>query len=424
MGKIKICLHMIVKNESHCIGRVLRNYRKNYDAVVISDTGSTDSTVSIIEKFCKDNNIPYSIPLVQWKNFGYNRNESLKAAYAMVRKQMGLPPTGPITSQQYNGMSKDKWYFITTDADNLILPASVNGVDESNLNDFSHHTPKIIREEMKGYDVLSIEHQRGGSVYRFQICAYCDPLEINGTRWILPLHEVWVTPYWKKSPKSGTLNGCYVYSGLGGDRGRSPVKYLKDAVLLKEGMLVGDVDPEDMPRCRFYLAQSFKDAGITEEAIRLYKEVSEDYGNFIEERYVACYYIGNLILKTDAADKESKSREYYMKAHEINPRRKEAAFKLLSYYFNKKMFNMAWAIASPFGTHPDPPGILFKESFYYGWQWYNMSSLSAYRTGNVKEYARLTLHLINNSNIPSPLVDHYKDQLSTFAPIDMIKSLN
>ena len=55
-----ICLNMIVKNESHIILNTLENLYSyiKFSYWVISDTGSTDDTKSIITNFFKQKNIP------------------------------------------------------------------------------------------------------------------------------------------------------------------------------------------------------------------------------------------------------------------------------------------------------------------------------------------------------------------------------
>ena len=47
----KICLNMIVKNESRVIERLLRSVLPLIDTYCICDTGSTDNTVEIIKTF-------------------------------------------------------------------------------------------------------------------------------------------------------------------------------------------------------------------------------------------------------------------------------------------------------------------------------------------------------------------------------------
>jgi glycosyltransferase involved in cell wall biosynthesis len=48
-----ICLNMIVKNEAHVIAHTLDNLCKyiNFTYYVISDTGSTDNTIEVINNF-------------------------------------------------------------------------------------------------------------------------------------------------------------------------------------------------------------------------------------------------------------------------------------------------------------------------------------------------------------------------------------
>ena len=53
-----LCLNMIVKDESHIIKKTLINLceKFKFDYWVISDTGSSDNTVEIIENFFKEKN--------------------------------------------------------------------------------------------------------------------------------------------------------------------------------------------------------------------------------------------------------------------------------------------------------------------------------------------------------------------------------
>ena len=53
----KICLNMIVKNESKIITRLLKSVLPLIDSYCICDTGSTDNTIEIIQEFFKGKNI-------------------------------------------------------------------------------------------------------------------------------------------------------------------------------------------------------------------------------------------------------------------------------------------------------------------------------------------------------------------------------
>ena len=78
-----ICLNMIVKNESHIILDTLEKLTNKitFSYYVISDTGSTDDTVELIQSFFRNKNIKGEMYHHQWKDFGYNRTKALEVAY-------------------------------------------------------------------------------------------------------------------------------------------------------------------------------------------------------------------------------------------------------------------------------------------------------------------------------------------------------
>ena len=78
-----ICLNMIVKDESHIIEKTLENIMKYIPLSywVISDTGSTDNTKEIIEKFFAKRNIKGEFADEPWRDFSYNRNVALRHAF-------------------------------------------------------------------------------------------------------------------------------------------------------------------------------------------------------------------------------------------------------------------------------------------------------------------------------------------------------
>ena len=81
-----LCLNMIVKDESHIIKETLESVVKYIDYYVISDTGSTDDTISIIKNFFDEKGISGEIYNDKWVDFGHNRSLALEHAYG---KYMG-----------------------------------------------------------------------------------------------------------------------------------------------------------------------------------------------------------------------------------------------------------------------------------------------------------------------------------------------
>ncbi|MEO7106929.1 MAG: glycosyltransferase, partial [Rhodoferax sp.] len=75
----KICLNMIMKNESKFIERCLTAARPLLDAVVILDTGSSDDTVALVERFCERESLPYRVLHGLFVNFEQARNLAMNA---------------------------------------------------------------------------------------------------------------------------------------------------------------------------------------------------------------------------------------------------------------------------------------------------------------------------------------------------------
>ena len=75
----KLCLNMIVKNESKIITRLFDSVIDIIDSYCICDTGSTDNTIELIENYFKERNKPGKVIKEPFKDFEYNRTFSLQA---------------------------------------------------------------------------------------------------------------------------------------------------------------------------------------------------------------------------------------------------------------------------------------------------------------------------------------------------------
>lgn len=80
MKKTKICLNMMVGNESHIIHRVLESCYKYIDYWIIQCNG-TDNTQELVEEFFKDKNIPGHCYNVEWQYPGWNSDNLVQECY-------------------------------------------------------------------------------------------------------------------------------------------------------------------------------------------------------------------------------------------------------------------------------------------------------------------------------------------------------
>lgn len=79
----RVCLCMIVKNESAIIERCLESALPHVDSWVIADTGSTDGTPEKIERFFAFRGVPGRLVRTTFRDFAQARNEALDAARAV-----------------------------------------------------------------------------------------------------------------------------------------------------------------------------------------------------------------------------------------------------------------------------------------------------------------------------------------------------
>lgn len=287
----KMCLCMIVKNESHVILESLENMLKYIDYWVICDTGSKDGTQDIIKNFFKQKGIPGHLAQHEWKNFGWNRTKAFEEAY-----------------------KKSKYVFVM-DADDLIV------------GDFK--LPKKLN-----MDAYYLKFGVGYTYKRLQIFN-------NQLKWCYRgvLHEY---PECVTKPTGklslGNIKGNYfVNSRRLGDRNKDPLKYQKDAQLLINAIEKNE-EPELRTRYLFYTAQSFRDCQQYENSIEYYQK-RIDAGGWDEEIFYSWWQIGTMkqALKKDTIE----IVEAYKKAYEIKPNRAETIYEIAKMYYELEDYKMA-----------------------------------------------------------------------------------
>ena len=289
-----ICLNMIVKNESHIIQNTLEKLcnKIKFDYWVICDTGSTDNTPQIIIDFFKNKSIKGELFYDEWVNFAHNRTLALKRAYKKTQLLLIFDADDEIVG-------------------NIQMPTDVL-FDEYHLQFGSQslmYTRAILINNYKIFEFYSVIHE-------FISC--------------------------KEQPcKTNIIKGdYYVVSGRTGSRNLDKDKYLKDAIILenayKEALEKND---ELFHRYSYYCANSYRDCGRFEDAIKWYKIALNQEKQWDQEKYTACLYIYQCYV---FLNQEDTGFFYLVKSLKYDNERVDCLYPLLVHYCCEKMFNVAY----------------------------------------------------------------------------------
>jgi glycosyltransferase involved in cell wall biosynthesis/predicted GH43/DUF377 family glycosyl hydrolase len=272
----KLCLNMIVKNEAARIERCLSSVAPFIDYYVITDTGSTDDTVAVIQKFFVDRKISGRITHAPFHDWSQARNNALLAARAMRRH----------------------WdYLLLVDADMELVVADKKCFDKL---------------DGAGYDM----QQRAGTLH------YMNRRLVHRDQ---TGQYVGVTHEYLDVPAAGAIQGAYFIDHADGSN--RPEKFKRDIRLLSEDILK---DPNN-GRSWFYLAQSYRDAGQPLDAANAYKRRIE-IGGWDEEVWYSQYSYAHCLK--DLKDEDGFLREM-LKAYQMRPSRVESLYDLAQHFRNK-----------------------------------------------------------------------------------------
>lgn len=279
-----ICLNMIVKDESEVIVQTLqRLYAKiKFDYWVICDTGSTDTTVALIQDFFKSIHVPGELFATPWKDFGHNRTLALNHAY------------------------KKTDYVLVWDADDdiygeCILPAELT----KDVYSFIFGDDKGLRYNRR---LMFNNHKKWkyeGVLHEYAVCL--DKVE---------------------EPHYVTGN-YYFISGRSGNRNKDPNKLFNDAKLLKKAYYESAKKKDPMRgRYAFYCANSYFNSEHYDEALEFYKKTLETDA-WEQEKYVSCLRLFEI---HEIHKQPALGLEYLEKSYEYNKTRVECIYRLVKHY--------------------------------------------------------------------------------------------
>lgn len=388
--KYKICLNMIVKNESKIIVRLIETVKDVIDYYIISDTGSTDNTISLIKRTMKKYGIPGEVPEVSWRNFAYNRQVALEHAYK----------------------NPEIKYVLFIDADEELRIGSgfkdFKTLKQTYLDkcdkDCYHFKKKLTGNEY--YVPMLINITRLPWIWKGVVHEY---LDLQDPRHYLPQSDISVDPP-KLDATHEYVNDSYMYNHVHFGEGANShgltvkEKYLRDAKLLTTEI---EKNPNDT-RSMFYLAQSYYDAQEYELSYKRYKERAE-MGGWDQEVFYSLYRMGICTILLNKPYEIILS--HMMMAYEFRPIRMEPLFELCKYCREHNMYNQGylfgkWALSLP--PHND---LLFVHQYMYDYSLLDQLSLCAYYTGRYEESKNYLLKVLKEKKYPADYEPRIKTNL-------------
>jgi tetratricopeptide (TPR) repeat protein len=289
----KVCLNMIVKNESKIILRLLQSVLPFIDSYCICDTGSTDDTIHIIESFFAQHNKSGKIVSEPFQDFGYNRSFALKQCYGMPNAD----------------------YILLLDADMVLR-----------IN--PHKKPEDIKRQLIHAAAFFLFQGVEQFFYKnFRIVKNVENIEYWG-----------VTHEYLKLPDNFTNALVIEREDLFiidvGDGGCKSDKYERDIALLKKGL----EQIPDNDRYTFYLANSYRDVGDYTNAIETYKKRIQ-IGGWYEEVWFSMYSIGNCYK---SMGDYVHAIHFWLEAYNFFPTRIENLYEIITYYRQCGKNNLAY----------------------------------------------------------------------------------
>lgn len=342
----RICLNMIVKDEAPVIERCLASVKPWIDHWTIVDTGSGDGTQDVIRRFMAD--VPGTLHERPWRDFAHNRNEAMALARTEMRE------------------ADD--YLLCIDADETLRMTPDFRWPALQADGYQ------FRCELDGWQYLRNALVRARQPWR----------------WEGVLHEFLTqdAPHrWEALPQAT------IVVSRDGARARDPYTYLRDIEVLENAVRE---EPRNT-RYRFYLAQSYRDAGKLDDAIRLYEERAA-MGGWDEEVWFARFQVA--MLRDRRGDTSSAVQAAFLDAYQSRPTRAEPLCELARHHRLRSEFALAHLFAQQAANIERPADALFVDESVYAWRALDELVVSAYYVGAISQGRQALERLLESQRFP------------------------
>ena len=357
---MSLCLNMIVKNESHIIEQTLENICCYFPLTywVISDTGSSDDTIAIIENFFENKGINGHIHQEPWRDFSHNRNAALKECVGKGD------------------------YILIFDADDEIQ-------GDLSLPELTHDA----------YYLQMSDEDQSIKYYRRLI------IKNNGNyQWKGVLHEF--LDYKNEHTTSEILGDYTIISGRKGSRSLNENKYRDDAETLEKAYFSTD-EPDLLPRYAFYCAQSYRDAEMIDKSIEWYEKRIALSEGWVDEKYCSYEKLGLLFERKNNYKEALYS---WQQGIALDPMRAECWYHSARRHSWSGNTELAYCFAKQASELSVPTGnrLFINKHIYDYWSTYEWC-LNAYKMGKTEESYHAFKKLI--SHCPEDLVNRLSKQM-------------
>jgi glycosyltransferase involved in cell wall biosynthesis len=336
MKKPHISLVMMLKNEEKRLEISLYSVLGVISSLIIYDTGSTDSTVSILKKFSNDNNIPLYLMEGEFEDFSTSRNRLLDFADSI----------------------QDVDFLLLLDCNDQLR----NG---KNLIEFA--TKNLNNNNESAW--MTMQEWFSGITQKYYNVRFLRPK--NNWRYVGVVHE-YLTQYGndKTFKNLNKIEEVIIYQDRTADDDKSYRRFSRDRELLLNEL---QKNPKNA-RTVFYLAQTCQCLNLLEEAYKYY-EMRTGMGDFYEEVYLSYHNCGMLseLLNYDW----NISLKWYMKSQDII-QRAESLVKIANYYRDKNWM-FSYHFAKMACELPLPQNVtLWIDMDIYEYERYHILGIAAY----------------------------------------------
>jgi glycosyltransferase involved in cell wall biosynthesis len=330
---MKVCAVMMIKNEERIIERCLKAFLPHVDEVYISDTGSTDRTLSKARRILGSSDKRFKINDDVWEDFGSNRTKAVKGA------------------QEWSSCD----YLLLIDADIELKVFNEGWKERLNkdvylikwLGDLEYSNTKLFKRTCECY-------------------------------YVGPTHE-----YLKfEKPHIRMVNediGFFEHY----DGGNRSDKFERDIRLL-EKHIKDNPECQVLPRWLFYLGNSHLNLGQWDKAKAVYEKRCAK-GGWEEEVYYSKFCLGKCLIKMGEIE---QAKEVLENAHYSRPSRLEAIFALVELLYKEQNWERVWELCCNV-DYQIPNDVLFIHRDVWDWKLKDLVSIACWNLGKKEEGRRL-----------------------------------